>query len=101
LGQVAADGRLGSMTLSKQGVKRAQAAVPSDFETEVVADLAVDLLVEESAVADEEESADEPPDSLDLAATLDEPESWPESLPALLWERPCEPFRESFRESVR
>jgi hypothetical protein len=54
-----------------------------------------------SAVVEEDESEDEPPDSLDFAGTLDEPESLLESLPVLLWDPLWDPFRESLRESLR
>jgi hypothetical protein len=81
------------------GGSAAQAAEPSDFDTDLVAVLVVPVLAAESDDGDEDESDDEPPDSPE---ELFPPEP-DEPLPELLPERLLEPVprRESLRESLR
>jgi hypothetical protein len=69
------------------GGSAAQAAEPSDFDTDLVAVLVVPVLADESDDGDEDESDDEPPDSPEV---LFPPEPPGELLPEWLLEPvPC------------
>lgn len=83
---------------SRAGVEKtqpglSQAAEPSDAEVVFVAVFVVLVLADESEVLDEEESEDEPPDSLDDAEPLSAPERARELLP--------EPLPDFLRVSLR